>query len=86
MHQPLCKQVRHPLEPHPHDVDVNALLCIAVVYNISIACNRHAAVDASGYRPVHNPNRTQRRHFVQRRRQADTRGLQEASRCTRKHS
>jgi methylglyoxal synthase len=31
MHEPLCKQVRHPLEPHPHDVDVNALLCIAVV-------------------------------------------------------
>jgi len=43
MHEPLCKQVRHPLEPHPHDVDVNALLCIAVVYNIPIACNRSAA-------------------------------------------
>jgi methylglyoxal synthase len=32
-----------PLEPHPHDVDVKALLRIAVVYNIAIACNRATA-------------------------------------------
>jgi methylglyoxal synthase len=32
-----------PLEPHPHDVDVRALLRIAVVYNIPIACNRATA-------------------------------------------
>jgi methylglyoxal synthase len=32
-----------PLEPHPHDVDVKALLRIAVVYNVSIACNRATA-------------------------------------------
>ena len=57
MHEPLCKQVRHPLEPHPYDVDVNALLCIAVVSNISIACADHAAVDGSGYRPVHPTER-----------------------------
>jgi methylglyoxal synthase len=32
-----------PLEPHSHDVDVKALLRIAVVYNITIACNRATA-------------------------------------------
>jgi methylglyoxal synthase len=32
-----------PLEPHPHDVDVKALLRIAVVYNVPIACNRASA-------------------------------------------
>jgi len=32
-----------PLEPHPHDVDVKALLRIAVVYNTPIACNRATA-------------------------------------------
>ena len=34
----------NPLEPHPHDVDVKALLRIAVVYNVPVACNR-ATVD-----------------------------------------
>ncbi len=32
-----------PLEPQPHDVDVKALLRIAVVYNTPIACNRATA-------------------------------------------
>jgi methylglyoxal synthase len=32
-----------PLEPQPHDVDIKALLRIAVVYNVPIACNRASA-------------------------------------------
>jgi methylglyoxal synthase len=32
-----------PLAPHPHDVDVKALLRIAVVHNVPLACNRATA-------------------------------------------
>ena len=32
-----------PLEPHPHDVDVKALLRISVLYDIPLACNRASA-------------------------------------------
>ncbi len=51
-----------PLDPQPHDVDVKALLRIAVVHNCPIACNRATAdflvtspLIAEDYRPAASP-------------------------------
>lgn len=32
-----------PLSPHPHDVDVKALLRLATLYNVPLACNSATA-------------------------------------------
>src|SRR5690625_1077624 len=34
---------RDPIQPQPHDVDIKALLRIAVVYNVPMACDRSSA-------------------------------------------
>ena len=51
-----------PLAAHPHDVDVKALLRIAVLYDVPIACNRATAdfvlsspLMAQAYAPTFTP-------------------------------
>jgi methylglyoxal synthase len=65
-----------PLEPHPHDVDVKALLRIAVVYNIPIACNRASADFIISSHLMHEPYERMVEDYeaMQRQRVADLQG------------
>ena len=51
-----------PLSSQPHDVDVKALLRLAVLYNVPIACNR-----ASADFLISSPLFMDAKHLVQRR-------------------
>ena len=58
-----------PLEPHPHDVDVKALLRIAVVYNVPIACNRATAdfvISSPLLEGEYQPQQEDHRAYVER--------------------
>ena len=59
-----------PMQPHPHDVDVKALLRIAVVYNIPIACNRSSAdflISSPLIAQEYHPIRKDYEEYLQRR-------------------
>ncbi|MCB0834837.1 MAG: methylglyoxal synthase [Bacteroidetes bacterium] len=58
-----------PMEPHPHDVDVKALLRIAVLYNVPTACNRSTAdfmISSPLFREEYEPRLTDYTAYVQR--------------------
>jgi methylglyoxal synthase len=58
-----------PMEPQPHDVDVKALLRIAVLYNIPTACNRSTAdfmISSPLFTSEYNPILTDYSGYVRR--------------------
>jgi methylglyoxal synthase len=58
-----------PMEPQPHDVDVKALLRIAVLYNIPTACNRSTAdflISSPIFTSEYAPTLTDYSAYVQR--------------------
>lgn len=63
-----------PMTPHPHDVDVKALLRIAVLYNIPIACNRSTAdflISSPLMDRTYKPNMVDYSAYIQRNLDAD---------------
>jgi methylglyoxal synthase len=58
-----------PMEPQPHDVDVKALLRIAVLYNVPTACNRSTAdflISSPIFTAEYAPRLTDYSGYVQR--------------------
>ncbi len=59
-----------PMQPQPHDVDVKALLRIAVLYNIPTACNRSTAdfmISSSLMNEVYQPVLKDYSEYIDRR-------------------
>ena len=58
-----------PMEPQPHDVDVKALLRIAVLYNVPTACNRSTAdfmISSPLFKAEYHPIVTDYSQYIQR--------------------
>lgn len=58
-----------PMEPQPHDVDVKALLRIAVLYNVPTACNRSTAdfiISSPLFKAEYDPIATDYSQYIQR--------------------
>ena len=58
-----------PMEPQPHDVDVKALLRIAVLYNVPTACNRSTAdflISSPLFVAEYAPTLTDFSHYIRR--------------------
>ena len=58
-----------PMEPQPHDVDVKALLRIAVLYNVPTACNRSTAdflISSPLFVAEYAPTVTDFSHYIRR--------------------
>ncbi|MBI1752563.1 MAG: methylglyoxal synthase [Acidobacteria bacterium] len=63
-----------PMEPQPHDVDVKALLRIAVVYNIPMACSRSSAdflISSPLLNKVYEPALTDYSGYIKRKVEGD---------------